>query len=373
MFQKRFRTIIGALAISLLLAGCGSAANGGSTAKSGTPTKLTVAYAEKTISAAEETYSYSVPKALGLFKEKNLDVDMTMNDGSTAAIQSVASGSSDIGFASAASIATAVGKGVPIKAIAGATTFWPYQLATKPGSAITSIADLKGKKIGVISLASASYSDLISELKSGNLTVKDVQIVAVGADTSAAEALNSGQVDAIDTYRDAYTSLESQGQHFQYLPVPDTTKDLFSLTYFTSTKTLQEKRQALIDFVQCSYKGLIWAYTKPDDSLKLLFADFPQLPGSSDINSADAKQTKVQMQAAIDGWVPQNGEKDASKWGNWESLSDKRWEKLVQWAKDTDQTDKLLTVDQVWDGSLMKDIYDFDAAQVLQLKPNTDK
>jgi hypothetical protein len=105
----------------------------------------------------------------------------------------------------------------------------------------------------------------------------------------------------------------------------------------------------------------------------LLFADFPQLPGSSDINSADAKQTKVQMQAAIDGWVPQNGEKDASKWGNWESLSDKRWEKLVQWAKDTDQTDKLLTVDQVWDGSLMKDIYDFDAAQVLQLKPNTDK
>jgi hypothetical protein len=31
------------------------------------PVKLTVALAEKTISAAEETYAYSIPKALGLF------------------------------------------------------------------------------------------------------------------------------------------------------------------------------------------------------------------------------------------------------------------------------------------------------------------
>jgi NitT/TauT family transport system substrate-binding protein len=356
---------------TLLVSACGSGAgqgDGHGGAQGRGSTTLTVAYAEKTASAAEETFAYCVPKALGLFSKHQLSVNMTYNDGSTAAIQSVASGSADLGFASAASIAAAVDKGVPIKAIAGATTFWPYRLATEPGSPVTSIADLKGRKIGVISLGSASYADLVAELKSAKLSIDDVHVVAVGADTSAAQALHSGQVDAIDTYRDAYTFLEAQGQRFAYLPTPESTKDLFSLTYFASDKAIASRRQALIAFIQSSYQGLIWSYTYPSKALQLLYQDFPKLPGANDPTGSEAKITAIQMQAAIDGWVPQTGQKDATQWGAWEKLPDSRWRSLLAWAKDTGQVQGTLAVHDVWDGSLMAEIYDFDAAHTVALK-----
>ena len=135
---------------------------------------LTLALARSAITPGEETFTYAVPKQMGWFKREGINVSLLKTNGSTAALQAVASGSADIAYASSVNIAAAIDKGVPVKAFAGITVQWPYFIGVPPGSPIRKIADLKGKRIGVISLASASYADLKANLKIAGLREADV-------------------------------------------------------------------------------------------------------------------------------------------------------------------------------------------------------
>ncbi|GAA1165978.1 hypothetical protein GCM10009654_23610 [Streptomyces hebeiensis] len=104
----------------------------------------------------EEVATYAVGKAEGYLAEEKLNVDVINTDGSVAAVQAVASNSADIAPADAGAILAAREKGVPVRAIGGLVRNWPWRVAVQPGSEVRSPADLKGKKIGVISLASGS-------------------------------------------------------------------------------------------------------------------------------------------------------------------------------------------------------------------------
>jgi len=169
---------------------------------------LTLALARSAITPGEELFTYAVPKQLGWFKREGLNVSLIKANGSTAALQAVASGSADIAYASSLNIAAAVDKGVPVKAFAGLTVQWPYFIGVPPGSSIKRVGDLKGKRVGVISLASASYNDLKANLKIAGLSEADVTVVPVGAGARAAAALKNDQVDAIDSYSDSFTVMK---------------------------------------------------------------------------------------------------------------------------------------------------------------------
>ncbi|MBN9045954.1 MAG: ABC transporter substrate-binding protein [Rhizobiales bacterium] len=330
-------------------------------------TNFTWALARNTITAGEETFSFAVPKQLGYFKEEKLNPSILYTDGSTAAIQAVASGSADVGEASSANIAAAIEKGVPIKAFAGFTVQWPYFIAVPKGSAIKSLADLKGKRIGVISLASASYADLRANLKIAGLKETDVTIVPVGAGARAAAALKANQIDAVDSYSDSFTVMGQNGIELTFLKRPDEMSKLFSVTMITSDKTLKTKPEELAGFMRAAYKGIIYTKLYPESALKLSFAEFPQLAGANDPNGEAAKNTLAAMKIALADSIPAD-KPDPATWGEWLNLPADRWEAVLNFALDTGQIEKKMTVAQVWDGSLMPKIYDFDEKKIVEKK-----
>lgn len=320
--------------------------------------KFTLAIARSAITPGEETFTYAVPKQLGYFKEEGLEVGLVKANGSTAAIQAVASGSADVAYASSASIAAAIDKGVPVKAFAGITMQWPYFIGVPPDSKIQSIADLKGKRVGVISLASASYADLKANLKLAGLAESDVKILPVGAGARAASALKNNQVDAIDSYSDSFTVMKQNGVDLRLLPRPAQMAQLFSVTMVASTQTLQKSPEKLAQFARAAYKGIIYTQRNPEKALQLSFKEFPELAGSSDITSKDAKNTLEAMLIALADSIPA-GNTPPELWGEWLNLDASRWEAVLSFAFETGQTQKQLTVAQVWDASLMPQIFNF--------------
>jgi NitT/TauT family transport system substrate-binding protein len=326
-------------------------------------TKVTLALARSAITPGEETFTYAVPKQLGYFKEEGLDVSMIKANGSTAALQAVASGSADVAYASSVNIAAAIDKGVPVKAFAGVTVQWPYFIGVPSGSPLKKIADLKGKRVGVISLASASYSDLKANLKLAGLTEADVTVVPVGAGARAAAALKNDQVDAIDSYSDSFTVMKQNGVDLSLLPRPAQMSKLFSVTMVTSAATLKSSPDKLARFARAAYRGIIYTRLNPEAALKLSFQEFPELAGSASPDSKEAKNTLDAMKVALGDSIP-SGNTDPKTWGNWLDLDNSRWEALLSFAHDTAQTEKLLTVNQVWDASLMKTIFNFDRSKI---------
>ncbi len=324
---------------------------------------LTLALARNAITPGEELFTYAVPKQMGWFKREGLAVNLLKTNGSTAALQAVASGSADIAYASSLSIAAAIDKGVPVKAFAGLTVHWPYFIGVPPGSPIKRIADLKGKRVGVISLASASYADLKANLKVAGLAESDVSVLPVGAGARAAAALKNDQVDAIDSYSDSFTVMKQNGVDLRLLPRPAQMARLFSVTMVTSAAALKNDPDRLARFARAAYQGIIFTQRHPEAALKLSFAEFPELAGSADPAGKDASNTLDAMKIALGDSIP-GGSPDPEAWGNWLDIDASRWDALLAFAHETGQTDKRLTAAQVWDGSLMKSIFNFDRAKL---------
>ena len=324
---------------------------------------LTLALARNAITPGEELFTYAVPKQMGWFKREGLSVNLLKTNGSTAALQAVASGSADIAYASSLNIAAAIDKGVPVKAFAGLTVQWPYFIGVPPGSAIRTIADLKGKRVGVISLASASYADLKANLKIAGLAESDVTVVPVGAGARAAAALKNDQVDAIDSYSDSFTVMKQNGVDLTLLPRPAQMAKLFSVTMVTSAAALKNDPERLARFARAAYQGIVFTQRHPEAALKLSFAEFPELAGSADPAGKDAQNTLEAMKIALGDSIPA-GNPDPKAWGNWLDIDASRWEALLAFAFETGQTERRLTPAQVWDGSLMKRIFDFDRSKL---------
>lgn len=321
--------------------------------------QLTLALARSAITPGEETFTYAVPKQLGWFKREGLNVNLLKANGSTAALQAVASGSADIAYASSLNIAAAIDKGVPVKAFAGITVQWPYFIGVPPNSAIKKIADLKGKRVGVISLASASYADLKANLKIAGLAESDVTVVPVGAGARAAAALKNDQVDAIDSYSDSFTVMKQNGVNLTLLPRPAQMSKLFSVTMVTSAALLKSNPDLLARFARAAYQGILYTQMHPEAALKLSFQEFPELAGSAAPNGPEARNTLEAMKIALGDSIP-SGNTDPKTWGNWLDIDNSRWEALLAFAHETGQTEKRLIPAQVWDSSLMKAIFNFD-------------
>jgi NitT/TauT family transport system substrate-binding protein len=87
------------------------------------------------------------------------------------------------------------------------------------------------------------------------------------------------------------------------------------------------------------------------------------LAGSADPAGKDAKNTLEAMKIALGDSIPA-GDSEPKTWGHWQDIDSTRWEALLSFAAETGQTDKKLTPAQVWDGSLMNSIFNFDASKV---------
>jgi len=131
----------------------------------------------------------------GWYKDAGLEISITPGTGSATAVQIVASTQSDVGHASLSTMAFAHAKGAPVIAIAGFFRTGDICLFVPAGSAIKTIADVKGKKL--IATASSFEAPFIDAfLGAGNLTRSDVTLENV--DFTARNAVYArGDVDGI--------------------------------------------------------------------------------------------------------------------------------------------------------------------------------
>ncbi|MFB6391928.1 ABC transporter substrate-binding protein [Polymorphospora lycopeni] len=357
------RVFVGALAATLVLTGCNSG-DSGSGGADGAPAKLTFAIASAVIGPKEEVAAYAVAQELGYYAEENLTVETINTDGSVAALQAVASGSASVTAADSGSVLGAVEKNVPVKAVGGLVQNWPWVMAVKPDSPIASGADLRGKKIGVISLASGSAPYARAYVRAAGLDPeKDVELLPVGVGAPAATALNGGQVDALALYTQAYAVMESTGTQLKYLTNPDSLTGIRSLSWAVNARSFDENSDANTRFLRASYKAMLFSAKNPEAAMRIGYKVFPQILGGQSVESrieADTKSLVAWLKTA----TPATGTPE--EFPDWGAISDQEWNKTMAYTKEAGQITGDVDLGEVWDPSLLSGANEFDKAAVLQ-------
>jgi len=136
-----------------------------------------------------------VMRKAGLFKKNGLDVDLVYIQGSPILTTAMVSGQVPLSFiGGAAIVASAVGGADTVYLACGINTLYWRVFST---SDIKTVADLKGKKIGVTTFGSQEDSVIRFILKErGLLPDRDFAFVAVGGAPTRLAALSKGVIQA---------------------------------------------------------------------------------------------------------------------------------------------------------------------------------
>lgn len=136
----------------------------------------------------------------GYFADNGVNFNLLTSQGTAAVVQAVASDTADMGQADTLALDTAATKGVNnVTAVCSYVADNIYSISVPANSPIKSVADLKGKKIGLQSLATGVYYNAEVLLSQANLTPNDVTFVALGSSAAVMHALQQGQIDAAGT------------------------------------------------------------------------------------------------------------------------------------------------------------------------------
>ena len=364
------------LSAALLVIAITSACGGSSSSPSGSGgkklTKITISLSHTELGPFEEVYTYAVPKALGMFKENGIDAKLITADGSTAALQRLGTNDAQIAFAGPLATIAAAAKGLPVKTYAGQSLNFPYKIATLAGSPIKQVTDLKGKVLGVTSLASNTYLTARARLHTANLDPdKDVKIVVVGTATSSLAALQKHKVDAIVNFSDNFDYMKSTGAKLAFLPDDANEKGLFDVAFNARTNNLDDPDQAdaIARTTRAMFAGMLWSIVHPEAAMRIGCKEFPSIncKGSGFKENLDLE---IGSFAGVsppfqDDGTPQTGPPET--WNNWGYLSDAQWDNEVQFAFGAGASDSVMPVDKVWDPKLLDEINKIDNKSVLAI------
>lgn len=141
--------------------------------------------------------SFYLAERLGYFADEGLKVDLKIADGSSAAIQQLIVGNTEMAVPSPTAFLQAVARGQNLRWVYSYLYKNIFTLAVPADSDIESVVDLRGKKIGVSDLAGGEVPLVEGVLGDAGLKGGDYELVPVGEGSAlTAQALESGQVDA---------------------------------------------------------------------------------------------------------------------------------------------------------------------------------
>lgn len=241
------------------------------------PRRVRIVFASTTLPVGTAAAT-SLPKALGYWKAEGLDVEVTGAAGSLPSLQMVLGGKADVGVVQPVTLFQMRPKGAKVKAFytfVRQNWFFPAVLESSP---IRSIADFKGRRIGVQSLGASMIPFMNLALTDAGLNPeRDVRFVAVGLGAGAAALLQQGQVDALALWSAQYATMENAGFRLRKFTDIAPLRDLsFAVAFVARDEWLRTNRRVAVGLGRGWAKATLFALHNPEAAVRLHWKLFPR-------------------------------------------------------------------------------------------------
>ncbi len=196
----------------------------------------------------------------GFFKQEGLDVKIEVYDGSDKIFHDLHAGTHQIGVASIESVIAESYKGGSLRIVAGIAKRPPHFIIAQPE--IKTLADLKGKKIGVVSMHEGTTFFIADIAKAGGFKLGDVTVEAVGGSPTRARLLRERKIDAgLQPYPLSY---EAEAQGFTNLgAMAKLVPDYQFVSVMVDQSWANANRKALTGFLRAMRRGTEYMFAQP--------------------------------------------------------------------------------------------------------------
>jgi NitT/TauT family transport system substrate-binding protein len=277
-------------------------------------TKVNIAVGAK---ASLESLPLVIADRLGYFAAEGLEVEIHDLGAGARAPQSVLDGTDDI-------VAGAFEQTIYLQSrsqffrafvLLGRAPQVAVGVCTKNMSSYKTVADLKGRRIGIAMAGSTASTVARSVLARGGVMPRDVSFIELSSVGAALSAVRSGQLEAISCTEPLMTMLEHRGD---VRIIADTrslsgTQELFggpmpAACLYASGDFLQKNPKTVQALANALVHALKWLQTAgPSDLIK----EVPQAYQFGDRSLYLASFNKVREAIAVDGIIPDEGAKTA--------------------------------------------------------------
>lgn len=312
----------GAAALALTFAA--AVAPGAATAQAKPPQKVRVVVAT---SVLDVTYTMlTLGKTLGYYQAEGLDVDLQPAGGSLQVVQQLVGGGADLGAGSGNAMLQANAKNnLPVR-IAYTITSSDWAVGVDANGPIRTAGDLKGKTIGIFSLASGGMGLLNGLLRTHGLDpAKDVEIVSLGMGAAPVDAIKTGKAQGLIYWGSALTGFENQGLQLRRITGDDWSMyPEYSLGAMQAT--VEKNPDMVAGFTRAMAKAALYATTNPTCAVQLHWKNYPatRAPGMDD--ETQMKRDLRSLQTQLDSMTTARRNFGAGKyWGRFDPAA---WNKL---------------------------------------------
>ncbi len=318
---------------------------------------IKVGWCARTVSSAATPFA--IATKMGWFEKAGVKVELVPLPGSGDCTKLVATGEIPFSLPSAEPVLVIRPQGADVKFFYTAYQNNIYGFAVAADSPLKSVADLKGKKIGVIGMGSAGAivaRALVAD--AGMDPTKDVSIVVAGEGGQTAALLSASQVDALSQFDTQYALVENAGVKLRMFEHPDIAK--FPSNGFVALgETLKTKRAQAVALGKGYAMGTVFAMANPEAGVRILWDVYPQTRATGKDEATALRDDMATLSARAKSWVYEKA--GAKRWG--ENVTE-NYATYTAWLLKNGVIKQSIPVADMVDNTLLDEINAFDGAAI---------
>jgi NitT/TauT family transport system substrate-binding protein len=321
-----------------------------------------VGWCTKAVTSA--TSPWAIAMKLGWLEKDGINLTVIPTGGMADCMRLVATRDYFLALSGLEALPTMREQGVKMKIIYTAYRNYIFGIKVPADSPIKTVADLRGKKIGVNSMSSNGVMVTRAMAVSAGLDPeKDINIVVIGEGAQAAALLKNKQADAYSAFDTAYVLVENAGIPLRGLPNTDVEK-FPSAGMYALEENIAGKRRELVALGRAFAMGQIFAMANPEAAVHILWDVFPQTkPTAIDETTALSNEVKL-LKARAEAWSLDADKMGIKRWG--ESVG-ANYQVYYDWLAEQKVIAQKLDAKDIFTNELIDDINSFNAAEVIAM------
>jgi len=215
---------------------------------------------------------YYVALEKGYFKAAGVNITGIISGaGGGSGVRSLLAGGSLYAEVALPAAITAARQGLDVKIINSCGEGWDQIWVTRPDAPLNSVQDLRGKRIAYSRPKSVSETFLLMLLEKLGMKRTDVTMIAVGADSAGATAVETGAADLTVVTEPFYSMQLHQGAKYKVVFYgKDVLPAMTQTVGVTTAEFAKSHATELRAIIEARRKGVEFIYSHPDEAAAIL-------------------------------------------------------------------------------------------------------